>query len=225
MPVGLPVGVLVGALAGALNANFALEGLLAGHDGIGRRAVSELSVPGSEWSWVFRVGDGSSALLVGVLAVLLVRRTSGRRPRVAAGWLLLVTAATSLVAALVPLACAATAGARCAASPGAAPPWHNVLHDDVSIAGTTTAILAALLLAVAARGRRRATHATAGLLSLGLGLGLALGASGALPGWFGWVQRTQVVVLSVWFVAVGAEAARGPVTASALPAKAPDGAG
>ena len=191
----------LGALAGVLNSNFVLESLLPGSAG---RAVSELSVPGQPWSMAFRICDGSSAVLVMVLAAGLLR--AGRRApgQVAGAWLLLVTGATTLVSALVPLTCLATAGPVCASSPpGSAAPLPNLVHDGVSITGTTAAILAAALLAAVSTGRQRWAHAVAFVAAGGLGLALAVGAQGQVPAWFGVTQRAQILVLSLWFVVVG----------------------
>lgn len=195
---------LLGALAAVLNANFALEGLLPGPVRIGRRAVSELGVGSAPWSWVFRLGDGSSAAVLLAVAVGMLRL--GRRSLAwrSAARLLVAFAATTLVSAVVPLTCPATASSACTGSPpGTPPPWANVVHDDVSIVGTTAGIAAAALLALATRRGQRVGHWLVFVASAGLGVALVVGAQGAVPGWFGWVQRGQILVLSIWFVVVG----------------------
>ena len=192
---------VVGVLAGLLNANFVLEHLLPGVRDV---AISGLSVRGQPWSTAFRVGDGLSGVLVALLGAALLR--SGRRPRRrrVAAVLVLAAGVTTWVSAVVPLSCAATVSPACAgSSPGATAPLANLVHDGVSIAGTTAAIVAAALLASATTTRERVAHALALAAAAGLGLALVVGAHGTVPGWFGAVQRAQVVVLSVWFAAVG----------------------
>ncbi len=192
----------MGALAGLLNANFVLERLLPGVRDV---AISVLSVPGQPWSTAFRVGDGVSGALVALLGAALLRTARSSRRLRAAAVLVLVTGVTTWVSAVVPLSCPATASPSCAgAGPGATPPLANLVHDGVSILGTTAAIIAAALLAAATTRGQRVAHAVTFVLAAGLGLALAVGARGAVPDWFGVVQRTQVGALSVWFVALGA---------------------
>ena len=216
--VGLRWTVL-GALAGVLNANFALEWLLPGQRDVGRSVVSDLGLASHPWSWVFRLGDALGAVLllaIGLALLQSVRRSltwrvaarsvAGRRVsawRVGA-WLVTGFAAATLVAALVPLSCAATADSTCAGSPpGASPPLANLLHDGVSIAGTTAGIAAAGVLALATRRWQSLAHWLAFALAAALGLALVVGAQGEVAEWFGWVQRAQILVLSLWFAAVG----------------------
>lgn len=193
--------IAVGTLAGLLNANFVLERQL---PVVRDLAISGLSVPGQPWSVAFRLGDGVSGALVAVLGVALLRGAHRARRLRAAAVLVLATGVTTWVSALVPLRCVATVSPACAgASPGAAPPLANLVHDGVSIVGTTAAIIAAALLAAATTRGQRVAHAVAFVVSATLGLALAVGAPGTVPDWFGAVQRTQVVTLSLWFAALG----------------------
>ena len=214
-----PRWTMLGALAGVLNANFVLEWLLPGQGDVGRSVVSDLGLASHPWSWVFRLGDALGAVLLLVIGLALLqsvrrsltwrvagRRVAGRRVsawRVGA-WLVTGFAAATLVAALVPLSCAATADSTCAGSPpGASPPLANLLHDGVSIAGTTAGIAAAGVLALATRRWQSLAHWLAFALAAALGLALVVGAQGEVAEWFGWVQRAQILVLSLWFAAVG----------------------
>ena len=204
----------LGALAGVLNANFALEWLLPGQGDAGRSVVSDLGLASHPWSWVFRLGDALGAVLLLVIGLALLRSVRpsptwlvttwrGRAWRVGA-WLVTGFAVTTLIAALVPLSCAATADSTCAhGSPGSPAPLANLLHDGVSISGTTAGIVAAALLALATRGWQSLAHWVAFALAAALGLALVGGAQGEVAEWFGWVQRAQILVLSLWFTAVG----------------------
>ena len=198
---------LLGVLAAVLNANFALEALLPGQSGVGRRVVSDLSLASQPWSWVFRLGDASSAVVLLVVALAMLRAGRRSAPWRVGAWLVAGFAAATLLSALVPLSCAATADSTCAGSPPGAPaPLANLLHDGASIAGTTAGILAAAVLALATKGRQSRAHWLAFALSAALGLALVVGAQSfgdEVAEWFGWVQRGQIVVLSLWFVAVG----------------------
>ncbi len=209
-----PRWTMLGALAGVLNANFALEWLLPGQGDVGRSVVSDLGLASHPWSWVFRLGDALGAVLLLVIGLALLRsvrrsltrRVAGRRVRAwrVGAWLVTGFAAATLVAALVPLSCAATADSTCAGSPpGASPPLANLVHDGVSIAGTTAGIAAAGVLALATRGWQSLAHWLAFALAAALGLALVVGAQGEVAEWFGWVQRAQILVLSLWFAAVG----------------------
>ena len=224
-----PRWTMLGALAGVLNANFALEWLLPGQGDVGRSVVSDLGLASHPWSWVFRLGDALGAVLLLVIGLALLqsvrrsltwrvagrrmagrrvagRRVAGRRVRAwrVGAWLVTGFAAATLVAALVPLSCAATADSTCAGSPpGASPPLANLLHDGVSIAGTTAGIAAAGVLALATRRWQALAHWLAFALAAALGLALVVGAQGEVAEWFGWVQRAQILVLSLWFAAVG----------------------
>lgn len=202
--------MLAGVLAGVLNANFALAAVLPGRSLRGS-AISDLSAAGQPWSWAFRVGDGASGLLLLVVAVAGLRRCperegSGVRAAWRAGLLLVaLSAVTTAVSALVPLSCPATATSHCpGAAPGSVPPLANQLHDTVSVAGTTAALLAGGVLVLVTVGATRLGHLLATLAASGLGVALVV-AAGVLPtpGWFGSVQQAQVVVLSAWFAVVG----------------------
>ena len=204
----------LGALAGVLNANFVLEWFLSGQGDVGRSVVSDLGLANHPWSWVFRLGDALGAVLLLVIGLALLRSVRrsltglvapwrDRAWRVGA-WLVIGFAVTTLIAALVPLSCAATADSTCANSPPGSPvPLANLLHDGVSISGTTAGIVAAALLALATRGWQSLAHWVAFALAAALGLALLVGAQGEVAEWFGWVQRAQILLLSLWFAAVG----------------------
>ena len=246
LPLPLPSAVLgrtrtsrwwlVGALSGLLNLNFLFELSDPGRLPIGRSAVSDLQAGGHRLAGLLRTGDALSAalclvlalgLLLGSLDVSHVRRhaPAWRRWRsvrvqhrlvLAAGVGTAVYGLGTLLAAVLPLSCAETADAVCAAEARAGRlPWTDGLHDGVSVLGTTSAIVAALLLLLVRHQRAvlRACHGALGSLAGGLGVAMSVVLAEQAPGWFGWAQRVQIVALSMWVAAAG-------VTADVLHARA-----
>lgn len=212
---------LLGAVVGALNVNFVLQPLTPARSDAGLVVVSELSARGQPWSGVFRLADGSCAVLLLVLSAAMLRQ-HGPGPSQswpaqswpsqswraqswrAASWLVGASGALLLTSVLVPLSCADVGEGRCPGRPPGAPAaWTDLLHDGVSIAGTTAAIAAAAFLVGASLGRLRTAHAIAALVAGSLGLVLATGVRQQDASWFGLVQRAQIVALSAWYVAVG----------------------
>jgi hypothetical membrane protein len=196
------VWLTVGALAGLLNVNFVLDLAEAHPASLARSVVSDLSVPGQPDAWVYRVTDAVSAVLVLALAIALARRArhAGRRVLEAVAWCLGGFGLCTVVAAVVTETCASTLVQGCTE----ATPLDD-LHDTVSTLGSLAAVAAMALLAVAARRRRGAcaAHVLATLVTGALGIALLVGSTPGTAPWFGWVQRAQIVVLSLWLVLAG----------------------
>ncbi|WP_432570229.1 DUF998 domain-containing protein [Kineococcus sp. SYSU DK005] len=218
---GRPSGTAAGAvprartglavLAGAANANFLLAPLLGTRVDLAAGVISELSVPGQPGAVWFRLGDGSAGLLCSLLALPVAlgwyrsrhdrsrrdRSRHGRSRREGFGALCLgVFGVSTLLSAIVPLACAPSLG-PCPAS--AAP--AELVHDAVSVVGTLAAVVGVAALAHRARGwwLWPAVVLTA-LVTAGTGayevVTFLQGGGGA----GGAAQRLQVVAVSCWVV-------------------------
>jgi hypothetical protein len=205
--------VVLGVLAGVLNLSFVLESLLPGPARVGVTVVSDLSVPGRPWSWLFRAADAGSALCLLALCVLLLRRRSSAGPRparvawVAATVATAVFAVSTLVAATVTETCAASSDPSCPSDVAQAS-TTDLVHDAVSSVGSTAGVLAALVLAVVLRRTRWLAGLHGAAFAAAAASGLLFVAWQAQPhdDLFGWAQRVQIVVLSAWFVVVGVTA-------------------
>lgn len=216
-------GLVLGVLACTLNLSFVLEALLPGPARVGATVVSDLSVPGRPWSWLFRVADAGSALcLIGVCVLLLRRRHALRSPARAA-WIsaclaTVVFALSTLVAAAVTESCAPALDPACPTGL-AQVSTADLVHDAVSSVGSTLAVLAAVVFAVLLRRSR--------WLAAGHGVAFAAAALSGLVfvGWqaqpqddlSGWAQRLQIVALSLWFVVLGTTADRRAARATCAP--------
>lgn len=209
-------GLTLGLLACVLNLSFVLESLLPGPARVGATAVSDLSIPGHPWSWLFRVADAGSALCLLALCVTLWRQRSEPRGRwagagwVAATWSTATFAVSTLVAALVTETCAPASDPTCPAGIADAS-TTDLVHDVVSSVGSTLAVTAALTFAIVLRHRRWLATFHAALFVAAASSGLAFVAWQAQPqdAISGWAQRVQIVALSAWFVVLGVTADRG----------------
>jgi hypothetical membrane protein len=191
-----------------LNVTFLLEPVVGRASPAATTVVSDLSISGHPWSWVFRAGDVGSALALLALAALGWRAGSATRWRLGIV-LLAVFALSTLLAVVFPEQCAAAATA-CPAHAG--PAWGDVLHDTISTLGTTCGVVSAGVFAWAVHRRRwkleAALHAAAFVVAGGLGLLFVWAQSTGHDAWVGWPQRAQIVTLSLWFVLVGTTVAR-----------------
>jgi hypothetical protein len=213
-------GLTLGVLACVLNLSFVLESLLPGPARVGATVVSDLSVPGHPWSWLFRVADVGSALCLLALCVLLLphRWTLWGWSRVA--WVVAVLAtaafaASTVVAATVTETCAAATDPACPTSVAQAS-TADLVHDVVSSIGSTAGVLAALVFAVLLRRTRwlAALHGVAFAAAASSGLIFVAWQADAQDDLSGWVQRAQIAALSLWFVVLGVTADREPSRAA-----------
>lgn len=208
-------GVALGAAAAVLNLSFVFEWLLPGGTNVGGAVVSDLSIRARPWSWAFRGADALSAVCVIVLTGLCLVALRARpheprgRPLWLAAWTLTaVFAVSTLLAALVTETCARDVAPRCPA--GQAAPTADLVHDVISSAGSTAAVLAALAFAVAVRATTRLALAHGLCFVVAAASGLLFVATQARPDddLSGWVQRVQIIALSAWLVVVGVTADR-----------------
>ncbi|MEV7191492.1 DUF998 domain-containing protein [Streptomyces sp. NPDC093510] len=190
--------------------------------------VSELAAEDQPYGTFFRTLDFLAGLLVLVAAASALLRLPLRDRWSAAGWagLALFGAATAADSRL-PLSCAATADAGCAARERAgAVPWTHTAHTVSSSLAVAGALIGMVLLTVAARRRadRWPSLARTGPLLVVLELaatGWTLASVAAFEAgrgtWgLGIGQRLQVLSIAVWLVLL----ARSP-TWTAGTAKAP----
>ncbi|MFC7326598.1 DUF998 domain-containing protein [Marinactinospora rubrisoli] len=190
--------------------------------------VSELQARDRPYAGFFRVGDLiSGALSIAAGAACLAAGAPGRWPRVT-GLALVVFGAATVVDASVPMDCAVSVSARCAAL-DRAHEFTTTHTYSSSVAGAAALVGgAALTLAV----RPVAVRAFAALCALlvveALALAvslvlLALGFGEPVPG-FGTAQRVHVSAIALWLLAVGVLPAlwdgrtRGPGGESPAPA-------
>jgi hypothetical protein len=216
-------GLVLGVLACVLNLSFVLEVLLPGPARVGATVVSDLSVPGRPWSWLFRVADAGSGLcLLAVCVLLLRRRVHGapRAPWVGATVATAVFAVSTLVAAAVTETCAPASDPACPADVVQAS-TTDLVHDAVSSVGSTLGVLAALVFAVLLRRTPwlAALHAAAFAAAAASGLAFVAWQAQPQDDLSGWAQRMQIVALSSWFVVLGATADRRTSRAAASPAE------
>lgn len=216
---------MLGVLACVLNLSFLMEALLPGRADVGSTVVSDLSVPGSPWSWGFRLADVLSALCLLTVCGLAVH---ARRPAWGAsarawllGWLLTgLFASSTVVAAVVTETCAPATDPRCPTTVGTAAA-QDLVHDVVSSVGSACGVLAALVFTVALRRRRwlSALHGGAFALAATSGLVFVVLQAQSPDHLSGWAQRVQIVALSGWFVVLGRTA---PSRLSSRAASSPD---
>lgn len=181
-------------LAAVANANFLLAPLLGARVDLATGVISELSVPGQPGAAFFRLGDGTAGLLCALLALPVWR--GGLRHERFRALCLAAFGLSTLVSAIVPLACAPSLG-TCPASSGGA----ELVHDGVSVVGTLAAVLGVLELARRGRGRLlRPLAVLAALVSAGAGLYEVVTFLQGGNGGGGDSQRYQVLAVSLWVV-------------------------
>ncbi|MFK4064262.1 DUF998 domain-containing protein [Streptomyces sp. NPDC029674] len=182
--------------------------------------VSELAAEDQPYGSFFRAADFVAGLLVVAGAAVALARLPLRSRWATAGWagLALFGAATAADSRL-PLSCAATADAGCAAREQAGTvPWTHSAHAFSSSLAVTGALVGMVLLTVAAR-RHAGTRpplARAGPLLVVLELaatGWTLASVAAFEAgrgtWgLGVGQRLQVLVIAVWLVMLARSASR-----------------
>ncbi|WP_181793825.1 DUF998 domain-containing protein [Streptomyces sp. WELS2] len=194
---------MIGALA---YSSFVLEAFL--HTGLSplRSYVSELSVAGRPYMFLFRAGDIIAGCGLLALAMALARRLPSIHPRASGCVALAVTAAASIGDGLWPMPCAPSVDPVCRATDST-----NLfqqlgqIHTLSSLAEFTGAILAMLLLSKVlqhADHRRRARWSlTAGIATAALGaLEIAMVLTGVR--WVGLPERAQVLLVSAWCAAM-----------------------
>ncbi|MFH8605975.1 DUF998 domain-containing protein [Streptomyces sp. NPDC018029] len=174
--------------------------------------VSELAAEDQPYGTFFRTADFLAGLLVLAGAALALARLPLRGWWTAAGWagLALFGAATAADSRL-PLNCAATADAGCAARERAGiVPWTHSAHAVSSSLAVTGALVAMVLLTVAAR-RRAGTWPTLArtgpvlvvleLAATGWTLASVAAFEAGRGTWgLGIGQRLQVLLIAVWLV-------------------------
>jgi hypothetical protein len=206
---------VLGISACALNLSFVLESLLPGPAHVGATVVSDLSVPGRPWSWLFRAADiGSGACLMALCVVLLAHRPRAAARADRAAWLAAtlataVFAVSTVVAASVTETCAPLADPSCPATMAEAS-TTDLVHDAVSSVGSTAGVLAALIFAVVLRRTRwlAALHGAAFAAAASSGLLFVAWQAQPQDDLSGWAQRVQIIALSAWFVVLGLTADR-----------------
>lgn len=189
---------------------------------VSRSYLSELSASDQPTSGVFRVFDATagSLVLVGVFRL--------RRQRVDDPWPLRAAllgaagfGALTIADAAVPMACATSADAACAAADAAG--TLGVAHQvhAVTSAGASTAVIVSAVLLVAATLRRPASpRGLTAVVRIGVAVlvvataavtvaAIVATTTGTLPAGGGYLQRAQVLLLSGYLAAL-------PVTTAAL---------
>ncbi|MER7839128.1 DUF998 domain-containing protein [Streptomyces sp. NPDC096040] len=200
------LGAVVGTIGALAYSSFMLEAFL--HTGLSplNSYVSELSVAGRPYAFVFRTGDITAGCGLLVLAVALARRLPARRPRAGGCVALAVTAAASIIDGLWPMSCAPSTDPVCRGADRADLGQQlRQVHTLSSLAEFTGAIVAMLLLGTVlhrAGHRRQARWSlAAGVLVAALG---ALEIVMVLTGlrWVGLPERPQILLVSAWCAAI-----------------------
>lgn len=199
--------------AGVVYSAFLVAPLLGTRLDPGRSFVSELAALDQPHGLAFRVVDAVVGLVVVVAGVQLVHGTRVPAVRWAGAALGLFGVATLLDVA-APMTCAPSADPACAAAEASRSALAFGLHELAGVASNGAAVLAAVLLVLArSRGRtaRQPASPFEGALLAGLPLIAVPGllvileetVGIGLDGVVGYVQRVQVLALSVVLVAVG----------------------
>jgi hypothetical protein len=175
--------------------------------------VSELAAIDQPTSAVFRVVDGVVGLVLVLVGIHLATRTRRLSPRWAGAALALFGMAT-LLDAVLPMTCAPSAEPVCAAAEAGRSVTSFGLHEVTSVSANLAAIVAIFLLA-AARFRRRpeggpstpAGRVFLGALTVVVATGIVVvlndTVGSGLEPVVGYVQRVQVLALSVVIVTIG----------------------
>jgi hypothetical protein len=178
--------------------------------------VSDLQVTGAPLSTLLRVLDIACGVLVLALVPGLAAALPGRDGRTVllrrvAVWGIVVFALGCIGAAVVPLpSCAVDEVCRTGA-----PLAQRVVHDGFSVASQAGVFVAAAAVGLLTRGRgpqwlHRAAWAAVWLGGVSATILLLLATAPVGPSWGPGVgQRFQIVVTSLWLVALGAVAAAG----------------
>lgn len=203
--------------AGALAyASWMLQGLVApGGSHPVRTYASELSATDQATSWFFRSADVLAGGLVGGAAALVLRT----RPASRLGWWALALFAAATVAdAALPLSCAPSTDAVCAAREASRQvPLGHEIHLVTSVVASVSLLAAVVLLAASLRARGGALCALSALAGVGYLVGTAwtLAEAGRAfvdvpwPAALGVAQRGQLLCATVWLIVVAASWRRG----------------
>ena len=200
----------VGAVAAFLYSNFLLDAIFSpDHDWLA--VVSDLEVPGEPTATLLRVTDVVCAVLTVSLLPWVWRALPAdgwRRPAV---WLTVVFAAGGILAALVPLPCAAPEVCTSAADE-----MQRWWHDGFSVVSATALFLGAGCVALDTRRHGPAWMHRAARLTFWVGgvvgtiVFLALGTWDPDAWQTGLAQRLQIGVMSGWIFCLALYAATAP---------------
>ncbi|MFI0187664.1 DUF998 domain-containing protein [Streptomyces sp. NPDC017082] len=200
------LGAALGMMGALAYSSFVLEAFL--HTGLSplHSYVSELSVTGRPYAFLFRAGDITAGCGLLALAMALARRLPATRRRTSGCVALAVTAAASIGDGVWPMPCAPSLDPVCRATDSADLDQQlGQIHTLSSLAEFAGAILAMLLLSkvLQCTGHRSPARwsFSAGVATAALG---ALEIAMALTGvrWVGLSERAQVLLVSAWCAAM-----------------------
>ncbi|MEU2556790.1 DUF998 domain-containing protein [Streptomyces sp. NPDC013313] len=199
-------GAVLGMIGALACSSFVLEAFL--HTGLSplRSYVSELSVAGRPYAFLFRAGDVTAGCGLLALAMALARRLPTTHRPANGCVALAVTAAASIGDGLWPMPCAPSVDPVCRATDSTDLDQQlGQIHTLSSLAEFTGAILAMLLLSKVLQRtdhRRQARWSlTAGVATAALGaLEIAMVLTGVR--WVGLPERAQVLMVSAWCAAM-----------------------
>lgn len=200
--------MLVGAVAALLYSNFLLDALFSpDHDWLA--VVSELEVPGQPTATLLRTTDVLCSLLT-LLLVPHVRAALSPGPwRAVVTWSIVAFAVGGILAAAVPLPCAASEVCS-----GGSAELQRSLHDGASIVSALALFVSAGAIAVQTShdGPVRLHRLASATFWVGGVLGsiafLFFGLQDAASWQTGLSQRFQIVVMSAWILCLGLVAAQ-----------------
>ncbi|MFD9606196.1 DUF998 domain-containing protein [Streptomyces sp. NPDC059970] len=200
------LGALGGMIGAITYSSFLLEALF--RTGLNPLSsyISELSVPGRPYAFLFRTGDMIAGCGLLILAMALARRLPASPPRTWGCLALAISAAASIADGLWPMPCAPSADPACRATDSTDLGQQlRQVHTLSSLTEFTGVILAMLLLGMALHrtGRRRPARwsLAAGVATALLG---SLEITMVLTGvrWAGLPERAQVLLVSAWCAAM-----------------------
>ncbi|MEU8695909.1 DUF998 domain-containing protein [Streptomyces sp. NPDC048665] len=200
------LGAVVRTIGGLAYSSFLLEGFFRTGLNPLHSYVSESSVAGRPYAFLFRTGDIAAGCGLLVLAMALARRLPARRPRAGGCLALAVTAAASITDGVWPMPCAPSVDPVCRAADSADLGQQlRQVHTLSSLTEFTGVILAMLLLSTVLHrtGHRRLARwsLVAGILAAALGaLEIAMVLTGVR--WVGLPERAQVLLVSAWCTAM-----------------------
>ncbi|WP_143079249.1 DUF998 domain-containing protein [Streptomyces monashensis] len=216
------LGAVVGTIGGLAYSSFLLEGFFRTGLNPLHSYVSESSVAGRPYAFLFRTGDIAAGCGLLVLAMALARRLPARCPRAGRCLALAVTTAASITDGVWPMPCAPSVDPVCRAADSADLGQQlRQVHTLSSLTEFTGVILAMLLLSTVLHrtGHRRLARwsLVAGILAAALGaLEIAMVLTGVR--WVGLPERAQVLLVSAWCTAMARFLVHAP-PASAPPAR------
>lgn len=178
-----------------------------------RSYLSELAAEDQPLRWMFRGLDGAAGILAVIGAKSFLMRGSAVRLRFAAGGVAVFGVGT-LADVVLPMACASSVSASCAAADAAG--RLGLIHQAHSVASVVAlggAVFAAVGIASAMRGSMVAPMAR---VTIWVGAGMLVAATvavsvlaiggiddGVLPAGGGYVQRLQTILVSVLLIVFG----------------------